>query len=122
MLTHAKKYPWPPFPLVIIGYIVVYIKVSKEESQYLFSFHFGDESFRRNGSKKIVECHCHTCRFNWPYANDFWRDEYIYKRAHSLNNLDNRLGTRGKRLHWNISLKRRRIKRSSPYRTRIKYQ
>jgi hypothetical protein len=67
VLAQAKKAPFPPFPICIGSYNMENAREDKENKEELDIFHFGIERFKRPDTCGVIECHCSTCKYIWPY-------------------------------------------------------
>jgi Mg-chelatase subunit ChlI len=56
-------------------------------------FHFGTERFRRHDLHNVIERHYSARKYKWPYKNEEWQEEELYRRAASLEELAVRMSS-----------------------------
>jgi hypothetical protein len=74
ILYRDKKDIWPPLPLWIGAYSFTTAKQAQEEVDKFISYHFGEERFKRNDPKKVIEENFNKLGVPWEYTSKLWEE------------------------------------------------
>lgn len=60
---------------------------AEAQAHALDRFHFSCGNLKRHDPHDVVQKHCTTCKFHYPYTHDAWPDEETFRRAQTLYEL-----------------------------------
>lgn len=86
-LSVNKKSVWPPLPLKVGHYFIETAGGAEAQAHALDRFHFSCGNLKRHDPHDVVQKHCTTCKFHYPYTHDAWPDEETFRRAQTLYEL-----------------------------------